>query len=52
MKMTVLSKLSKTMPRRIFRENSSFKSKDAETMSSKRINIKRVSFFIIKKKAA
>jgi hypothetical protein len=52
MKITVLSRLNRTIPMRIFLENNSFKRKYSETMSNRRINMKMVSFFINKRKAA
>jgi hypothetical protein len=48
-KITVLSKLSRTIPTRTLRENNSFKRKYSEIIRSRRINIKAVSFFITKK---
>lgn len=50
MKTTVLSRLKATIPTRMLRENSSLISRYSEAMSTKRININTVSFFITKRR--
>jgi hypothetical protein len=50
--MTVPTKLNKSILSRMLRENNSLSKKYSDTMSSRRITIKTVSFFIIKKRKA
>lgn len=50
MKMMEASKLNIRMLRRMLRENNSLRKKYSDTMSSRRITMKMVSFFINKKK--